>query len=94
MTAQEFNDKYRANIPEGWGGLEFDIPQVTEFLDKEIAKVVEFHPTLEIHQIKLKFGMARFYTNLDHLVGATIAVRYEFWVENEINRIIFPKEVI
>ena len=34
MTAQEFNDKYKDYIEEGFCGLSFDIEPVTKFLDK------------------------------------------------------------
>jgi pantoate--beta-alanine ligase len=34
MTAGEFNKKYDKYIPEGWYGLSFDIPNITEYLDK------------------------------------------------------------
>ena len=35
MTAKEFNEKYKPYIPEGWYGLGFDIPEVTDYLDKD-----------------------------------------------------------
>jgi hypothetical protein len=36
MTSQEFNEKYKLYIPEGWYGLGFNIPEVTYYLDKEM----------------------------------------------------------
>ena len=30
MTAQQFNEKYKQYIPEGWYGLGFNTPPVTE----------------------------------------------------------------
>lgn len=87
MTAQEFNTKYKQYIPEGWYGLEFDLPKVTEYLNSVIEDGLCIIPGFEIHQIKLKFGMARFYftTNIKdkHLEGAL-----EFHIEEKINEII------
>jgi len=60
MTSKEFNDKYLVYIPEGWGGLEFDIPEVTEFLDTVMEDLIQI-PGFELHQIKLKFDWPRFY---------------------------------
>jgi len=60
MTSKEFNDKYKQYIPQGWGGLEFDIPEVTEYLDKVMQDMILI-PEFQIHQIKLKFNRARFY---------------------------------
>ena len=60
MTQQEFNLKYKQWIPEGWSGLEFDVPQVTEYLDQVMQDLV-LMPGFELHQIKLTFNMARFY---------------------------------
>jgi hypothetical protein len=60
MTEQEFNEKYKDYIEKGFDGLEFDIPEVTEYLDKifeELTKIEGF----KYVQIKLKFGYARFY---------------------------------
>ena len=60
MTQQEFNHKYKQWIPQGWSGLDFDVPQVTEYLDQVMQDLVLI-PGFELHQIKLKFNMARFY---------------------------------
>ena len=60
MTSAEFNAKYKQYIPEGWYGLEFDVPQVTEYVDTIMQDMILI-PGFELHQIKLKFNMARFY---------------------------------
>lgn len=60
MTQKQFNQKYKQYIPQGWGGLEFDIEKVTDYLDKVMQDLIEI-PGFEVHQIKLKFNMARFY---------------------------------
>jgi hypothetical protein len=60
MTAQQFNEKYKQYIPNGWYGLSFDIPPVTEYLDTVMEDLITI-PGFQLLQIKLKFGMARFY---------------------------------
>ena len=60
MTAEEFNEKYKQYIPEGWYGLGFNISDVTDYLDKVMEELILI-PGFELHQIKLKFNMARFY---------------------------------
>lgn len=60
MTQKQFNEKYRQYIPQGWGGLEFDIEKVTDYLDLVMQDLIQI-PGFEVHQIKLKFNMARFY---------------------------------
>ena len=70
MTAEQFNKKYKQYIPEGWYGLEFDVPKVTEYLNGILEDGLVHIPGFEIHQIKLKFQMARFYfeTNMKNKV--------------------------
>ena len=60
MTAEEFNEKYKQYIPEGWYGLGFNISDVTDYLDKVMEELILI-PGFELHQIKLKFNTARFY---------------------------------
>ena len=60
MTQKEFNTKYKQYIDEGWGGLEFDIEKVTDYLDTVMEDMILI-PGFKIQQIKLKFNMARFY---------------------------------
>ena len=60
MTAKEFNEKYKLYIPEGWYGLGFDILEITDYLNKEMEDLILI-PGFELHQVKLKFNMARFY---------------------------------
>ena len=86
MTADNFNEKYKQYIPEGWYGLGFDIPVVTEYLDEVLQDLITI-PGFELHQIKLKFGTARFYWITDwknkHLESAI-----EFKFEEQINKLI------
>jgi hypothetical protein len=91
MTAKEFNEKYKQYIPEGWGGLEFDIPVVTEYLDNEVMQDLITVPGFELHQIKLKFGMARFYFITDWK-NKYLEAAIEFKIEEMINKLIKTNE--
>jgi hypothetical protein len=87
MTQLEFNTKYKQYIPNGWGGLEFDIPQVTDFLDSIMERGMVNLPDFELHQIKLKFGMCRFYfqTSIENKKLESII---EFGIEQQVNNIL------
>jgi hypothetical protein len=86
MTASEFNKKYEKYIPDAWYGLSFDIPIVTEYLDNVMEDLIII-PGFELHQIKLKFDMARFYFETKwkdkHLESAL-----EFAIEDTINKLV------
>jgi hypothetical protein len=86
MTQQEFNEKYKQYILEGWYGLSFDIPEVAIYLDGVMQDLITI-PGFELHQIKLKFNMARFYFETSwknkHLEAALM-----FHIENKINEIV------
>lgn len=63
MTAEQFNEKYKPFIEEGFEGqgLEFDLPIITKQLDKIFEDLIRI-PDFRYSQIKIKFGSARFYT--------------------------------
>jgi hypothetical protein len=89
MTREEFNHKYKSYIPQGWSGLDFDIPQVTEYMDKIMQDMIRI-PGFELHQIKMKFNWPRFYFTTDFKEKAlelAIAVK----VQEEISRLVKPK---
>ena len=86
MTQQEFNLKYKQWIPEGWSGLDFDVPQVTEYLDQVMQDLVLI-PGFELHQIKLKFDWPRFYFATDFKdKGTELAIAVK--IQERINAII------
>ena len=60
MNNNEFNKKYKDFLEEGFSGLEIDIPEVTEWLDKKFEQFI-LKPGFKYSQIKVKFGMGRFY---------------------------------
>ena len=85
MTAVEFNTKYDAYIEkriltnrrgeevvQKFGGLEFDIPGVTDYLDKVFTGLINVGTEFTYSQIKLKFNRARFYSTLKSSVCYTI----------------------
>jgi len=84
MTATEFNtkydkfierrtylNKYSELIEQKFDGLEFDIPEVTEYLDVAFTPLV-LMPGFTFTQIKLKFGSARVYTTAPGDINLTI----------------------
>jgi hypothetical protein len=62
MTTEQFNEKYKEYLGENHYGLDFEHPQAIEMLDKEFEELIK-RPGFKYYQIKLKFGMARFYAD-------------------------------
>ena len=86
MDADNFNQKYKEHIPDGWYGLGFSIPEVTEYLDEVMEDLITI-PGFELHQVKLKFNMARFYfeTNWkDKGLEAALEIK----IESKINELV------
>ena len=86
MTREEFNLKYEQWIPQGWSGLDFDVPQVTEYLDQVMQDMIRI-PGFELHQIKMKWDWPRFYFATDFKdKGLELAIAVK--VQERINAII------
>jgi len=67
MTQEDFNDKYSDYLEEGFFGLDMgrdSTEEVVKFLDKIFEDVLTKIPGFKYNQIKIKFGYARFYTNI------------------------------
>lgn len=64
MTQQAFNAKYKPWIPAGWGGLEFEVTEVIEYLDLVMQDLVLI-PGFELQQVKMKWDWPRFYFTTD-----------------------------
>lgn len=64
MNQQQFNEKYKDYIEEGYQGLCFDIPKCTEYLNKIFENVIKTNPNFKFKQIKVKFNWYCFYSNL------------------------------
>ena len=77
---------YKQWIPQGWSGLDFDVPQVTEYLDQVMQDLVLI-PGFELHQIKLKFDWPRVYFTTDFKdKGLELAIAVK--IQEQINAII------
>ena len=63
MTREEFNTKWKDRIENRFYGLEFDISEITTYLDEEFTTYVNTHDDFEFAQIKIKFNAVRVYTN-------------------------------
>ncbi len=60
MTSEEFNQKYKDFLEEGYYGLDIDNDDFTNWLDDKFQKFIK-NPNFSYSQIKAKFGMGRFY---------------------------------
>ena len=82
MDAEEFNDKYRYYLEANHYGAEgVDDPVLLEWLDEMFVGFTNY-PGFTYSQIKVKFGMGRFYTtnlpeDLVRLVEAKITEFYK-----------------
>lgn len=79
MTGQEFDEKYKNYVEEGHYGLAIGDSEVIKFLDDIFQDLIKI-PGFKFSQIKLKFGMCRFYSNLSHAM--------DYMIEDRINIII------
>lgn len=83
MTTNEFNEKYGEYLEEGHYGLDVTIPTVIEYLDEVFQGLIKI-PGFKYTQIKLKFNMCRFYTNLYDVMGG-LGSKINDMVEKDIN---------
>jgi hypothetical protein len=86
MDADDFNQKYKQYIPNDWYGLGFNIPEVTEYLNEIMEDLITI-PGFELHQIKLKFNMARFYFETDWK-DKGLEAALEIKIESKINELV------
>ena len=86
MVADDFNQKYKKYIPNGWYGLGFNIPEVTEYLDKVMEDLITM-PGFELHQVKLKFNTARFYFETNWK-DKSLEMALESKIESKINELV------
>lgn len=84
MTADEFNEKYSAYLEEGHYGLDINIPEAVEYLDRIFEGLIKI-PGFQYSQIKEKFGSSRFYSNLRDIMGATVGYYIENNIEDRLN---------
>jgi hypothetical protein len=92
MTSTEFNEKYSAYLEEGHYGLDIDIPEATDFLDKAFQVLIKI-PGFKYSQIKSKYNSSRFYTNLRDTLEF-VGKHIENSIENELDFYIKAEELI
>lgn len=80
MTSREFNIKYKDYLETGHYGLAIEHEGVIRFLDNIFTDLIQI-PDFQYSQIKMKFGMSRFYAD-----GLTSSMCY--LIESRINQII------
>jgi hypothetical protein len=66
-TSKEFNAKYADYLEENNYGIDINLPSVLAYVDQIFQDLIKIEG-FKYHQIKLKFGLARVYTNLDDLL--------------------------
>lgn len=62
-TTEDFNNKWKDYLEEGFYGMAINNLEVIEYLDKEFEKEIKVNPEFNYAQIKLKFGYPRIYAN-------------------------------
>jgi hypothetical protein len=62
MTTEEFNEKYKDFLEEGHYGLDIENEEFIKWLDEKFQEFIKI-PNFNYAQIKIKFGMGRFYCN-------------------------------
>ena len=60
MTVEQFNEKYKDFLEEGYYGLDLDKPEAIKYLDKEFKEFIKI-PCFSYSQIKSKFNWFCFY---------------------------------
>ena len=68
MTTDEFNEKYFDYLEEGHYGLALENPSVIKYLDQMFEGLIKI-PGFQYSQIKIKYDMICFYTNLHIILG-------------------------
>jgi hypothetical protein len=86
MTREEFNQKYALFIPEGWSGLDFDKPKVTEYLDRIMMDLILI-PGFRLQQCKMKWDWPRFYFT-SHFEDKALELAIAVKVQEDINKIL------
>jgi hypothetical protein len=83
----DFNKDYAEFLEKGHYGLDISIPEVKDYLYSIFPYLIKI-PGFKYHQIKLKFNMARFYTNLYDILGPQISRIIEGEIEKTIDKLV------
>ena len=103
-TCKEFNEKYKDYLEEGHYGMDINEPSILVYVDQIFNDLTEI-PGFQFSQIKIKYGMARVYTNLYEImpfVGRIIdqeleekinfILKVEFEIENRLASLNLDKD--
>ena len=83
MTVEDFNEKYKDYLEEGYYGLTLNDSRAIKYLDETFQDLIKI-PGFKFSQIKGKFGTSRFYTNLYQVIGKPgLIINYE--IEKTLN---------
>ena len=66
-TTAEFNEKYKEYIEEGHYGMDINEPSVLAYVDQIFNDLTKI-PGFQFSQVKIKYGLARVYTNLEDIL--------------------------
>lgn len=75
MTQLEFNKKYKDYLEEGHYGLDFEIPNIINFLDEIFEQTLTRIPGFKYQQIKIKWDCVCFYTNAGFTINRLIEAK-------------------
>lgn len=81
MTSNEFNEKYKDHLEEGFEGLVFLNEEIIDYCDKIFQILLITNPNFTYRQIKRKWGTSRVYIN-------NVDIRICKIIEDNIDRII------
>ena len=83
MTSQEFNEKYKDYIEPGFEdrGLEINIPEATEYLDKVFQDFIKVEGFC-FSMIKSKFGYCRFYAEPNSIPTSKVEEEINKYLQN------------
>lgn len=81
MTSNEFNEKYKDHLEEGFEGLVFLNEEIIDYCDKIFQILLITNPNFTYSQIKCKWGTSRVYIN-------NVDIRICKIIEDNIDRII------
>jgi hypothetical protein len=85
MTIEEFNEKYKDYLEDRYYGLAINDEHVIAYLDDLFEKDLIKREGFKYHQIKLKFGTARFYAD-------EVTADESYKIEEVINTILKAEE--
>jgi hypothetical protein len=81
MTAKEFNKKYEVYLETGHYGMSFNDDEIMEYLDTKFQEFIKI-PGFLYTQIKIKFGMTRFYCSPNTIDSYEV----EKYIDNILNK--------